>query len=106
MEKSNMSAKSNREKSRQLGMPFATATHRLRKNVLFHLIQKCGMDKCFQCGKAIESVDNLSMEHKEPWMHTDNPVDLYFDIENIAFSHHTCNSGARREPPKQTTTPR
>ena len=84
-------SKSNKKKQDQLGMPIGTAQSRLRKIVLFHLIKKCGEDNCFRCGKKIETVQELSIEHKIPWL--DNSIDLFWDIENIAFSHLSCNSG-------------
>jgi len=87
---------SNAEKSRQLGMPHGTASARLRKKIMFELMKKCGMDNCYQCGDKIENIDNLSIEHKEPWLHSTNPVERFFDIDNIAFSHLKCNVNAAR----------
>jgi len=87
----------NEEKSRQLGMPFGTANGKLRKNILFHLLKKHNENFCFRCGAEIETAETLSIEHKKPWLH--EGVDLFWDIENIAFSHLSCNSGeARRKP--------
>jgi hypothetical protein len=93
-----MSTNMNQEKSRQLGINHSTANAKLRKNILFHLISKYGDNFCFQCGAEIESVDDLSIEHKVPWLH--NSPDLYWDMENIAFSHLVCNVGAARKPNK------
>lgn len=81
----------NKEKSKQLGMPFGTANNRLRKKIMFYLAQKCGMDKCHRCGQQIEDVTQFSIEHKVPWLHSDNPGDLFFGMENISFSHLSCN---------------
>jgi hypothetical protein len=92
---------SNAEKSKQLGMSFGTAGQQLRKNIMFELIKKCNLDTCYQCGEKIESVDNLSIEHKTPWLHSDNPVELFFDIDNIAFSHLKCNVLNKRMPIKR-----
>jgi len=85
---------SNKKKSEQLGMNHATAAHRLRKRILFSLVQETGQDNCFQCGEQILSVENLSIEHKSPWLDSEDPVGLYFDLNNIAFSHLSCNSAA------------
>ena len=85
---------SNKKKSQQLGMPHGTASNRLRKRILFHLIQQLGQDVCFQCGEKIDNVDHLSIEHKIPWL--DNDLALFWDLENIAFSHLSCNCGAGR----------
>lgn len=86
----------NAKKSEQLGMPFGTATQRLRKQVMFRLIQKCGMDSCHQCGEKINSVEDLSVEHKIPWLNSNDPTGLFFDVNNIAFSHLSCNIASAR----------
>ena len=87
---------SNKKKTEQLGMSHGTATHRLRKHIMFKFVQMQGCDICFQCGEKIESVDHLSVEHKIPWLDSDDPVGLFFDLSNIAFSHLSCNVGAAR----------
>ena len=53
-------------KSAFLGMPHGTAANRLRKMVMFHLLQKHGENICFQCGEKIATADELSIEHKQP----------------------------------------
>ncbi len=92
-----MSRKGNMKKAEQLGMAIGTASNRLRKSILFHLLQETNKDICFQCGKKIDDIDNLSIEHKIPWLDSENPVELFFDLNNIAFSHLSCNSGASRQ---------
>ena len=87
---------SNEKRSRQLGMPFGTATNKLRKQILFRLVQKCEMDICYQCNEKIENVSQLSIEHKMPWLDSDDPLTSFFDSQNIAFSHLSCNSAASR----------
>ena len=74
----------------------STAAAKLRKDILFNYAKKCGDDICHQCRKKIESVDNFSIEHKIPWLHSKNPVELFFNLENIAFSHLHCNVLAAR----------
>lgn len=49
----------------------------------------------FSVGEKI-SRENFSVEHKIPWLDSENPVKLYFDLDNIAFSHLSCNIGAGR----------
>jgi hypothetical protein len=80
---------SNTKKSECLGVPFGTACNRLRKKVLFHLLKKLNENVCFKCSEAIEFIDDLSIEHKHPWEGRD--ASLFWDIENIAFSHLHCN---------------
>lgn len=84
-----MGTRSNTERSRQLGVPFGTANSRLKKLIIFSLIVKLGENQCYQCGQIIETADELSIEHKKPWLHTDKA--LFWDIDNIAFSHLRCN---------------
>jgi len=91
-----MSKDSNKKKSQQLKMNHSTAAHRLRKAILFRLLQETGKDLCFQCGEKIECIDHLSIEHKIPWLDSEDPIDKFFDLDNIAFSHLDCNIGARR----------
>lgn len=86
-----------REKSKQLGMNHSTASSRLKKNLLWSYVVKCGDDVCFQCGEKINSVDDLSVEHKKPWLHSENPLELFFDEDNIAFSHLVCNVASARK---------
>lgn len=92
-----MSGNSNQKKADQLGMPIGTATHQLRKIIMFNMMGKLNLNMCFQCGKKIESVDQLSIEHKTPWLDSSNPLDLFFDLDNIAFSHLSCNISSSRQ---------
>ncbi|SRR6266436_2979483 len=85
---------SNTKKSETLGMPHGTASHRLRKNILFHLLKKHDENRCFKCGEVIEKVEDLSIEHKKPWEGIS--AELFWDLENIAFSHIRCNVPHRR----------
>lgn len=94
--------KNNEIKNKQLGMPYGTANNILRKSILFNLLSKLNENVCFQCGKEIESVDHLSVEHKVPWLHSENPTELFFSLDNIAFSHISCNIAASRYGGKPT----
>jgi hypothetical protein len=85
---------SNKKKSETLGMPHGTACHRLRKNILFHLLCRLEENICYRCGKTIESVDDLSVEHIKPWEGIS--AELFWDISNIDFSHLRCNVPHRR----------
>src|ERR1044071_7834832 len=88
-------SKSGARKSAFLGMPHGTAGNRLRKMILFNLLQRHGENVCFKCAKLIEAADELSIEHKEPWEGVS--VALFWDLENIAFSHLRCNKNHRRK---------
>ena len=80
---------SNQRKDATLGMAHGTANGRLRKNILFHLLVKLKENICFKCGEQIQVVDDLSIEHKLPW--EGRSADLFWDLNNIAFSHLRCN---------------
>ena len=75
-------------------MPYGTAMGRLRKLVLFDVLKRTNLNVCFQCGNTIENAEELSLEHKEPWLH-DSP-EKFWDLGNIAFSHLRCNCKASR----------
>ena len=89
---------SNKKRTIQLGIPHGTATSKLRKMIMFKLLKEANLNWCFQCGNEIESVEDLSIEHKIPWMDSDNPKELFWDLENIAFSHLNCNIRVARRP--------
>jgi len=90
----------NKKRAIQLGMPFGTANGRLRKSLLFLLVMIANLDKCFRCGKGIKDEKDLSIEHKMPWLDSENPKELFFDLDNISFSHISCNSACARQPDK------
>ena len=78
----------------QLGMPYGTACNRLRQKLLFSLVKKLGLAHCYVCGKEIETEEDLSMEHFLPWEGRD--AALFWDLDNIGFSHRGCNAVHRR----------
>ena len=80
---------SNERKSKQLGIPFGTATNKLKKKILFSLIKQLKLDICFHCNLPILTENELSIEHKIPWEGKD--IALFWDLDNIAFSHLICN---------------
>ena len=84
---------SNARKSAFLGMAHGTAASRLRKLILFHLLIKHGENICFGCGEEIATADELSIEHKQPWEGVS--VELFWSLDNIAFSHQRCNRPRR-----------
>jgi hypothetical protein len=94
--------KSNLKKKKQLGMDYGTAQNRLKKQVLFELIKASGLDMCFVCEKVIDNIKHLSIEHIEPWLDSDNPKEVFFDLKNITFSHLKCNISRARQPLKGT----
>lgn len=89
---------SKQKKTLQLGMNPSTASGRLVKDILFDFVDKSGAI-CHQCGEKMTR-DTFSIEHKVPWLDSEDPVSLYFDLDNIAFSHLICNTKASRNPSK------
>lgn len=74
-----------------LGEKLSTAKSKLNKLLMFELAKKCNMDTCFRCGEKIEDISDFTIDHKESWMLGDSPVQLFYDMNNIAFSHAKCN---------------
>jgi hypothetical protein len=87
----NRHEKSNAKKSSLLGVNISTATARLRKQLLFHYVMLANKHYCFRCGAEIDNIDDFSIEHCAPWMQADDAVGAFFDLNNIAFSHLSCN---------------
>ena len=83
------------KKKEQLGMNPSTASGRLVKDILWKLIKETGQDSCCKCGELM-SRETFSIEHVEPWLDSDDPVKLYFDLDNISFSHLKCNVEDKR----------
>lgn len=90
---------SKQEKHKQLGMNHSTASNRLVKDILWSYIVMNGEDYCHVCKEQMCRED-FSIEHKEPWLHSDDPVGLFFDINNITYSHKSCNYSNARRPNK------
>lgn len=82
------------KKTALLGENFSTANGKLRKLILFDLVKQLGKDSCFRCTLKIDNVNELSIEHTENWQSADNPVDVFYDVKKIAFSHLSCNASA------------
>jgi hypothetical protein len=85
-----------KKKTKQLGMNPSTASNRLKKSILFSFAKRLDLNWCYQCGCEITDVQKFTVEHKKPWLDSEDPKRLFFDIENIAFSHASCNYKASR----------
>lgn len=87
-----------KEQSEKLCMNHRSACTRLTRDLLFKYIIKAG-HKCFRCGGELTR-ETFSIDHKVSWLHGENPPGLFFDLDNIAFSHLKCNIGAvdRKKP--------
>lgn len=89
------------KKAALLGMPIGTATGRLRKSLMYSLADKLGLLTCHRCAEQICTEESLSIEHKVAWESADDPVKMFFDLDNIAFSHLSCNIREASKPTKK-----
>ena len=91
-----------KKKADQLGMNPSSAQVRITRDILFKFVEEAG-HACFHCGEPLTR-ETFSIEHKVPWLDSEDPVGLFFDLDNIAFSHLGCNSRAARKPHKKYAT--
>jgi hypothetical protein len=87
---------SNYEK--QLGMKILSARLKLMRMIIFDYARKDGTLKCFRCGKEILSYEDTTIDHIKDWRNVD-PV-LFWDLENISYSHYSCNVKGNRKGKK------
>ena len=91
-----LNARSSLKARESLGMSQSTAHRQLTKKLLYAFMLKAGETKCYRCKKPL-LFEDFSMDHKEVWRNKPNAYELYFDLDNIAFSHQHCNSGAAKK---------
>lgn len=87
------------KKNEQLGMHASTAQNRLVKDILWKLLIDTEQTACCKCGKPM-CRKTFSIEHIVPWLDSADPVGLFFDLENISFSHLRCNLADARKTNK------
>jgi len=78
------------KRRQQLGMNPSTARGRLVKDILWKLIVQTKQDVCCKCNHPMDR-NTFSIEHIKPWLDSENPLETFFDLENISFSHLSCN---------------
>ena len=91
-------------KKNVLRVPYGTAIYHLRRNLLFDFVKQLNRDICFRCGEKITKIEDFSIDHKEPWKFIS--AKLFWDLNNIAFSHLKCNVDCRRKNGKRKVGPR
>ncbi len=84
------------------GLSPGTASGRLRRMIMFQLIEETHKNVCFRCQKPM-TVDDFSIEHKIPWQSAPDPLSTFFDLKEISFSHLLCNTGAAKRGIKHGT---
>jgi hypothetical protein len=87
------------KKAQQLGMNQGTAAARLLRDILWKLIVQTNNNYCCKC-KTEMTRQSFSIEHVKPWLDSDDPVGLFFDLDNISFSHLSCNLSSARKNKK------
>ena len=97
MSKKDYITKYREKQTLQLGMSPGKARNRLVNSLLFYFAQTTNRDTCYRCNKLIESVNDFSLDHIKDWRNSGDPVELFFNLENIAFSHKSCNYSAARK---------
>lgn len=88
------------KKKMQLGMNPSTASHRLVKDLLWNFVKTTGQESCCKCGEIMRR-ESFSIEHVIPWLDSEDPVGMYFDLENIKYSHLSCNRADARNTTKK-----
>jgi hypothetical protein len=91
----------NQIKADVLGESWGAANSKLRKSILFHLAGLLDFLECYRCGHLIEHINDFSIEHKKSWMSSSTPIEDFYDIDNISFSHIRCNVGAANSSRKK-----
>lgn len=89
------------KKSELLGMNFSKASYQLLRLILFDFVKITNQNNCYRCNKEINSVKELSVEHKISWQSSHEPLKTFFDLNNISYSHKSCNSKAAVNPRKR-----
>lgn len=78
-----------------LGEDAITLLRRINRKILFETIKEKNINICYGCGHLIERYEDCTIEHKVSWLNLDNDgksQELFWDLDNIAFSHHWCNT--------------
>lgn len=85
-------ANNNKKRSEILGMSYRAAKAKLIKMLLFSLAQQLNKDICIRCDNKIIDLKSFSIDHKEGWQLLENPLESFFDLTKIGFSHFSCNA--------------
>lgn len=78
------------KQSSQLGLNPRTASHRLNRTIFHSLLKETGRDSCVRCGASL-SADTFSIEHIKEWLDSEDPIETFFDLNNIDFACKLCN---------------
>lgn len=98
-----MKKDTNSRKTVQLGAPIGTTSNRLKKSIMHSLLKRLSLNFCYRCAAEILTPEELSIDHKIDWLDSKNPTELFYNIDNIAFSHHSCNCAAAKKTNQKCT---
>ena len=74
-----------------LGMSLGRAKNILHRKIIWAMLVEKKLTQCFRCGGEMTEAD-YSQDHAEDWLYASNGRELYFDLNNIRFSHRRrCN---------------
>lgn len=82
-------------------MSHGKAAHILRREMMFSLLCRLDENFCCRCGALIESSAEMSIEHMVPWESAPLPIEAFLDLDNVGFSHRSCNYAAAHRPNKK-----
>jgi hypothetical protein len=84
------------KKKDQLGMDPGTASNQLVKDLLWSFVNT-NHPFCHRCQKPLTR-ETFSIDHIIPWLDAQDPVNMFFSLDNIAYSHLFCNTADARRP--------
>lgn len=58
---------------------------------MFELVEKCNMDTYYRCDAENKNFEDFTIDHKESWLLSNESVNMFYSMGNIAFSHAKCN---------------
>ena len=86
------------KKSQQLKRSYSTARVKLQKMLLFEFTKRLKLNFYCRCKKEITEINDFTMDHIKPWLNSEDPIGLFCDINNVLFSHLSCNCGCTSMP--------
>lgn len=80
----------------QLNMSFSKASYLLKKQLFYSLLKQKQLHICYRCNNEISNCKELSIDHIEDWLSSANPKFSFYNLDNLAYSHLTCNIKAQK----------
>lgn len=77
------------------GISKSKARRQLVTRILYdYFSDKLGRVFCFRCACSIDKEEEFHLDHIDGYLDSDDPLQKYLDIDNIAASHPYCNIAA------------